>query len=859
MKSLEPDWQRATSLAVYAIYTHLNSTDPALFPVPNPLSFRASSGVLWTHGLWLTSFTLSLVVSLLAILAKQWLSEFKLRMRAPASSPRMWALRHTAYKGGLDRWGIGAFISVIPVVLHVALFLFLVGLCLQLQPLDVQITRLVVAITGLVCLFYLVAGLAPLFWGDCPSATPGLRYLCTLWNEFIVIAVIRLSKIWINATTMIIFFVLKGICICCVLVVMSGGLVLSVVPSLLGISSRWMEFGTNTAVDLIYYVNRILNGRIAIQRAVAQYRRKSAGTPAFDQSKLLATDIPFREASALSWMIRMQLPDDDIIASLCAVGCLSEGDHHDYFHSKGQASPLTHEDVQRAVEVALERIAAQQCVADVVTTASLLRACVSVSLRPPRLSLVAKRFLWTLMSVETYNIGKFSRFICSNVVTAVQDVCLDPQWSIGRLAFIACTMSEPQNQNSIASAIQSLVRGENTSRQSSSRIDDSRLEELIRLDSRFFSSSQSTSGYWLGPRTISDYSAAAKQVELNCVTGLPQDLQDQLHFITTPNFLGTVFSVDTINNLAAIILRANDEGLTCIRPLVLRHLLCHFEYTDLPVQADTLQWIQAAFQLSHIHINRTLELWRYFPAELILPGSHLSLLQPVPISQPVSRFERPYDRVRARTFVHTTTISSPWRHMLSLMPMFKTAQVVSEMACAYSILLLAMHRRGFPQVAQAMLRELLPFKQGIIMIAHGTRSRYHLALDTRFVEEPLWEQLAEGLVRPTEDVTWTACEKYADAGAFVDAITAQNDCLECPHGETEVEAGWAALLTSMSDPKSEEVDQNRLMLVTAATAEPISESTESLETPEKRMQNTQGGLAEEAAEEDEKLEKGQWV
>jgi len=111
----------------------------------------------------------------------------------------MWALRHNAYKGGLDRWGMSAFISAIPLVLHAALFLFLVGLCLLLQPLDVYIAGLVVAITGTICLFYLAAGLAPLFWGDCPSATPGLHHLYTIWNDFVVLAVIRVFKILVVA------------------------------------------------------------------------------------------------------------------------------------------------------------------------------------------------------------------------------------------------------------------------------------------------------------------------------------------------------------------------------------------------------------------------------------------------------------------------------------------------------------------------------------------------------------------------------------------------------------------------------------------------------------------------------------
>jgi len=102
-KNLQPDWQRATSLAMFIIYVHLNSTGPAPFEVPNLHSFTVTTNALWINGLWFASLTLSLAVSLLAILAKQWLNEFKSRMRAPYSSPKMWAMRHSAYRGGLER------------------------------------------------------------------------------------------------------------------------------------------------------------------------------------------------------------------------------------------------------------------------------------------------------------------------------------------------------------------------------------------------------------------------------------------------------------------------------------------------------------------------------------------------------------------------------------------------------------------------------------------------------------------------------------------------------------------------------------------------------------------------------------
>jgi len=150
---------------VFAIYTRLNSTSLAPFELPNPVSFTPPTDARLISGLWLTSLTLSLAVSFLAILAKQWLNEFKSRMRAIAPSPKLWAMRHSAYKSGLERWGMDAFISTLPLLLHAAFYLFLTGLCLRLLKLDGYIAAVIIAMTAILSAFYVAAGLAPLFWG----------------------------------------------------------------------------------------------------------------------------------------------------------------------------------------------------------------------------------------------------------------------------------------------------------------------------------------------------------------------------------------------------------------------------------------------------------------------------------------------------------------------------------------------------------------------------------------------------------------------------------------------------------------------------------------------------------------------
>ena len=127
------------------------------------------------NALWFLSLTLALVVALLAILAKQWLGEYTSRMRRHIGSQRRWVWRHLAYYSGLERWDMDAFISALPLTLHVSLLLFLIGLIAFLTDLDWDIVAFVLPLTTAVVVFYVCATFAPLWFGDCPTATPILR------------------------------------------------------------------------------------------------------------------------------------------------------------------------------------------------------------------------------------------------------------------------------------------------------------------------------------------------------------------------------------------------------------------------------------------------------------------------------------------------------------------------------------------------------------------------------------------------------------------------------------------------------------------------------------------------------------
>ena len=171
-KSLENDWQKNTAFTVYAIWSHLNGSVPAGFVLPNLNNFTASASVYWTNGLWFGSLSLSLAASLLAILARQWLGEYRSRVHAHAQSVRHWAGRHMRYCEGLDKWHLDAVIATLPVLLHAALFMFLAGLSLWLWKLDLGMCIALTSFTLITVILYALTTLLPLWFESCPTATP---------------------------------------------------------------------------------------------------------------------------------------------------------------------------------------------------------------------------------------------------------------------------------------------------------------------------------------------------------------------------------------------------------------------------------------------------------------------------------------------------------------------------------------------------------------------------------------------------------------------------------------------------------------------------------------------------------------
>ncbi|KAH7097505.1 hypothetical protein BKA62DRAFT_623816, partial [Auriculariales sp. MPI-PUGE-AT-0066] len=175
-KLLQPDYAEYTVKLLLLSLQNQGSQIPSdTLGSVNPLGFTPTSMARWTNGLWFTSLALSLIVALLSILAKQWLEEYNTRMNLHVANAHRWSWRHAVFGRGLRVWGLGTFISTLPALLHISLFSFFAGLILFLVDLDSFIAFILCSMTAVIVVFYVAVTLLPIWYGDCPTATPLLR------------------------------------------------------------------------------------------------------------------------------------------------------------------------------------------------------------------------------------------------------------------------------------------------------------------------------------------------------------------------------------------------------------------------------------------------------------------------------------------------------------------------------------------------------------------------------------------------------------------------------------------------------------------------------------------------------------
>ncbi|KAI0080991.1 hypothetical protein K474DRAFT_1559085, partial [Panus rudis PR-1116 ss-1] len=165
-KLLQPDPEDAAVVLLASIARQLNSS---LEQADDIQSSSSSSLPRPLNGLWFTSLFLSLVTASLAMLAKQWLREFlALDDLSYRPAGKSFFMRHR----GLTVYRVYEITSILPLMLQLALALFLTGLFIFLRSLDELLGDIMMAFVLAWLMLYAVTFILPLLDESCPYKTP---------------------------------------------------------------------------------------------------------------------------------------------------------------------------------------------------------------------------------------------------------------------------------------------------------------------------------------------------------------------------------------------------------------------------------------------------------------------------------------------------------------------------------------------------------------------------------------------------------------------------------------------------------------------------------------------------------------
>ncbi|KAJ3557453.1 hypothetical protein NM688_g1467 [Phlebia brevispora] len=167
-------------------FTFSNGFINSTAPVATPPTFTPESVYVRINILWFLSLAMSLIASLMAIIIQQWMQAYQsFTYTSIREAVRLYELRYWALRG----WRVGWIVSSVPILLQIALVLFLTGGWLFLQSLNNTVFTPYAAFVA-VALFLFANSV---FWSAAVRSCP---YKSPLSFTLAVITKLLISVVW---------------------------------------------------------------------------------------------------------------------------------------------------------------------------------------------------------------------------------------------------------------------------------------------------------------------------------------------------------------------------------------------------------------------------------------------------------------------------------------------------------------------------------------------------------------------------------------------------------------------------------------------------------------------------------------
>lgn len=173
--------QISSQLASFSIHPpFVNSTQPSSATRANANTAPpVPRWAVWLNALWFSGLILSLSSASVGIMVKQWLNEYSSGVSGTSRS----VARGRQYRmNNLRTWHVEDIIGVIPILLQLALALFLAGMLILLWTLHDTVAAIASTLVGLLAVFTVVTTLLPLVNHECSYLTPQIRAVNATWQ-----------------------------------------------------------------------------------------------------------------------------------------------------------------------------------------------------------------------------------------------------------------------------------------------------------------------------------------------------------------------------------------------------------------------------------------------------------------------------------------------------------------------------------------------------------------------------------------------------------------------------------------------------------------------------------------------------
>ncbi|KAH9971371.1 hypothetical protein BGW80DRAFT_455607 [Lactifluus volemus] len=148
----------------------INATIPPSLNNPAD-SFTPPTSAVWVNGLWFLSLMISLTCALLATLLQQWARRY-LKVTCPRYAPHKRARVRAFYAEGVEKLHLPWTVEMLPILLHISLFLFFAGLSVFVLSVNLTIFKVVIAWVGLCVIVYAWLTFMPVFHKNSPYSAP---------------------------------------------------------------------------------------------------------------------------------------------------------------------------------------------------------------------------------------------------------------------------------------------------------------------------------------------------------------------------------------------------------------------------------------------------------------------------------------------------------------------------------------------------------------------------------------------------------------------------------------------------------------------------------------------------------------